>query len=403
MAHTDAILVFCAILAVRAAAQASSPAAAPPSSPAAAANASEDAPPKQEVEQAAVRNATKAAVRAAEAASIANKVADHTVNVVRETQFSLDKSRRAVHDARATTEGLSRRQKELLKNAEAKLRDATRRAEYGKLEQAKYLKAVGHLRYSIEEETRLRRLERTLQSSAIRSTNFSGSGNVDMDSMTTEIAVLRKELAEKRRLEAERKVQYIDDQGTNETSDDRSVEQLDADLKSLEAMLRRMKGDGYSASALTRDELKAEIERLREMIRRLEAKQMIPAEYGSLETNLPKREVKAPPQANLKYDIPEKVKMAPLGIRELGGKTPRPATAWWRPASAKVRYLPGGPDWDSVRTGYVAKVRESEKYVVPKAPCDVVRAHTIPPCGAKDGVSFEQARVSAPSGSKFLG
>merc|ERR1719253_855042 len=55
------------------------------------------------------------------------------MHITKHAQKSLHHALGALHDARVETEGLSQKQKESLKKAESRLREATKKADYGKL------------------------------------------------------------------------------------------------------------------------------------------------------------------------------------------------------------------------------------------------------------------------------
>jgi len=79
-------------------------------------------------------NAKEAADVAKQAAVVANNVAEHSVKVTTHAKTALKHALGALHDARVDSEGLDKSQKSSLKKAEAKLREATKTAEYGKLQ-----------------------------------------------------------------------------------------------------------------------------------------------------------------------------------------------------------------------------------------------------------------------------
>lgn len=104
----------------------------------------DDAEPNEEADssQAATdaMNAHKAAKMAKEAAKVAKKVATHSVQMSEHAKSALKKAHDAVNKARVETEGLSSDQKESLKKAEQRLKEATKAAEYGQVTNAKYVK-----------------------------------------------------------------------------------------------------------------------------------------------------------------------------------------------------------------------------------------------------------------------
>jgi len=291
------------------------PAAAQPSSPVA-----------EDVIQEAARTAGKAVTQAKEAAVMANHVATQSVQEVVKTQEALSRARGAVRDAQSETAGLSSEQRHLLRKAEQKLRDATMSAEYGKLQQAKYLKAQGRIKHSITKNYHLQKLETKLEASAEKNKDRKVVLKDEMSQLRADLEALRQRLEEKRKIEEKGGVQYFDGQGTPDTSDDKSLLQLEEEVQDLEGMLNELQASGSSADTSSRDELKAEIERLREAIERLEAREVPPPQarimVGELETQIPR---KKPPQrdmGNVRYEVPIRKEMAPLPIRSLSDEDP---------------------------------------------------------------------------------
>merc|ERR1711865_653546 len=86
-------------------------------------------------------NAHKAADTAKQAAKVATKVAKHSIKITEHAKSALKNAHDALHRARVDTEGLSSDQKQSLKIAEKKLKEATKDAEYGQVKDAKYTKA----------------------------------------------------------------------------------------------------------------------------------------------------------------------------------------------------------------------------------------------------------------------
>merc|ERR1719353_1780640 len=72
---------------------------------------------------------------------MAHTIATKSIHLADNAKVSLEKARDAVHQARTQSAGLSDDQKHSLKKAEAKLKEATKKAEYGQLKNAKYVKA----------------------------------------------------------------------------------------------------------------------------------------------------------------------------------------------------------------------------------------------------------------------
>jgi len=210
-----------------------------------------------------------AALSARAAANEANDVAVKSIGVTEHAQSSLKVARNALRDARASSGGLSTNQKTLLKDAESQLREATLSAEYGKLQQAKWMTAKGH--YVKSSETSLKRLEDTLYS---RSTKYTKS-DAELEALRAEIERLRSELDSKT---LESQVKYVDRAGSVSTTDDKSDADLRRELAELEQMISELEAAEASSAkgsgGLSHDEMKAETMRLQESIERLEAQRM---------------------------------------------------------------------------------------------------------------------------------
>jgi len=166
-------------------------------------------------------SAKEAAEVANKAAAVANKVAKHSIHITAHAKKALEKAQGALHDARVETEGLNQGQKESLKKAEAKLREATKKADYGKLEK------VDNKKQKMQDRMDKKR-----------------SKKHEVETMREEIKRLRAELKEKG-----------------------GGEEEDKDLKEVEEMLNDPNADEAST-----DELKAETERLRERVDKMEKK-----------------------------------------------------------------------------------------------------------------------------------
>jgi myosin heavy subunit len=195
----------------------------------------------------------KAANVARSAANEANEVAVKSVGVTEHAQSALKVARNALRDARASAGGLSDNQKELLKSAEGELRDATLSAEYGKLQQAKWLKAKGH--FVARKDTTLKKLEDKVQTVSTQ------------ESEKSELESLRVEV---RRLESDLNTRTADTQATY-SSNGKSDADLRNQLKDLQGTIDALETAESQGSTTSHDELKAEIESLKAAIENLEA------------------------------------------------------------------------------------------------------------------------------------
>jgi len=157
--------------------------------------------------------AADSAKAAQKAAQIANKVAKHSKKIIHSSQKALKHALGALHDARVDASGLNKQQKKTLKKAEAHLRKATKKTDYGKLEKLK--------------------------------ANFKDAKLVDERAqMMKDIEDIRKQLKEK-------------------NIADKDIENA---LDELEADLNGSKGP-------VSDESKAELERIRQLVNSMDAKE----------------------------------------------------------------------------------------------------------------------------------
>jgi len=196
-------------------------------------------------------NAHIAAKTAKQAAKVANKVAKHSVQITAHAKDALKNAHNALHAARVNTAGLSNDQKSSLKKAEKKLHDATKDAEYGQIKDAKYTKA------KVENKV-LQKLEKKMDVVKKEKKVVTNAANV-VDN-TDELAAMQKSLDELRK--------QLKAQGLNaDAADDEAIKDLKqqiADMQKAEKL--EDKADGKS-----HDEMKAEVERLRDMIAQMKA------------------------------------------------------------------------------------------------------------------------------------
>jgi len=194
--------------------------------------------------------ARKAAKTAKKAAVYANRVAKHSVKIIGHSKKALKHALGALHDARVDSGKLGKHQKKALKRAEAHLREATKTADYGKLQK--------------------------LQEDLDQSKSVS-----EREQMRREIQELRKTLKEK-------------------NIDDKDIDQA---LNDLETDLAKSKGP-------VNDESKAELERLRQLVDSLDAveSKSIKSEDDNVVSS---SHAKAPPDAD---EIPTPVEEKGLDI-----------------------------------------------------------------------------------------
>jgi hypothetical protein len=218
-------------------------------------------------------DAKEAAETAKQAAVVANNVAEHSVKVTHHAKKALKHALGALHDARVESKGLDKSQKDSLKKAEARLREATKNAEYGKLKKVKDADDIKKEKMQTELDKK-------------------GKKTTELEQMRQDVKELRKRLKEKG-----------------------GDEQTDKELKELESDLEKLEKGGKTDSAAN-DELKAEISRLREQIDKLEDAE------GNVDYEVPKAKkdrVHELPQKKEDGELMRDVKMQPLE----GGKAQR--------------------------------------------------------------------------------
>merc|ERR1719247_992114 len=96
----------------------------------------------------------------------------------------------ALHAARVDSAGLSSSQKHELKQAEAKLKEATKSAEFGEVKNAKYVKAE-------VENKKLQKMEKKMENLKKKDSSKKKKQDDELEAMRKEIEELRKELKKK--------------------------------------------------------------------------------------------------------------------------------------------------------------------------------------------------------------
>jgi len=196
------------------------------------------------------KQAKKAAKVAKEAAIVANRVAEHSVKITGHAKKALKHALGALHDARVETEGLKDHQKKSLKKAEAHLREATKKAEYGELKRYKG--------GTMEEKMASGELQKQKMQDDLDDAKKSKGRRTEREAMVEESKELRRRLKEKN---ADRK------------DLDKEFDKLDADLS------KKNKGEKGASD----DELKARLEKMREEVEKEEEKSLtkgLPKEKG---------------------------------------------------------------------------------------------------------------------------
>jgi DNA repair exonuclease SbcCD ATPase subunit len=201
-----------------------------------------------------------------------------------------------LHKARVDSAGLSKSQKHGLKTAEAKLKEATKSAEFGEVKNAKYVKAE-------VENKKLQKMEKKMDK--IKKDSSKKKPNGELEAMRKEIEELRKELKEKE---------------GDKTEDDALLQELADQIKKME---EEDKKDDHKTKQ-SHDELKSEIERLRSEIKSMED------DKGSVTYSIPKQEqeqkdkkaeIKAPaPKLEKEEEEEQDVEKYDVRMKPLSGK-----------------------------------------------------------------------------------
>jgi hypothetical protein len=171
----------------------------------------------------AAHHAQEAARTARQAAGVANEVAEHSIKITGHAKTALKHALGALHDARVDSNGLDKDQKHSLKKAEAHLREATKTAEYGKLKK------------------------------------FKDEADLQKDKMQAKLD--KSETAANEKDELRQQVQELREKLKGKKHD----KDLAKALEDLEAEIEESDGSNN-------DEIKAELERLREVVDRLPPK-----------------------------------------------------------------------------------------------------------------------------------
>jgi len=231
--------------------------------------------------QTQAKNAREAAASAKQSAHVANQVAAHSIDITEHAQAALKHAKKAIHGARVDTSGLSADQKESLRKAEEKLKAATQSADYGTFKNAKYAAGLGlngttATDSQVTGDARMRSKLGKLQDKL--DTSEGAAAEEDVDSMRAQLRSLREGLAAKRLEETQGKkdgTEVVYDMGTATTEDDVSAEQMEQQLRDLEELVERKDKEGWKAVAgePTKDEVKAEMERLRIGIAKLKGQE----------------------------------------------------------------------------------------------------------------------------------
>jgi len=214
-------------------------------------------------------NAHNAANSAGEAAKVATKVAAHSIDINMHAQSALNKAQNVLKEARAGAGGLAVDQKELLKRAEINLAHATDSVTYnvGSVTYSKVGSSL-HADSATERaqlEDRLSKLQQQLDR----------KHQIDVKHQPVEVLRSENELAamelEIRGLQAD-----LDEQLEKDTAmrRDAEVQATQQELTELEAMVKEVEvaEATHQVKVSEHDELKIELEKLRETIQQMQGK-----------------------------------------------------------------------------------------------------------------------------------
>lgn len=228
-------------------------------------------------------NAHNAANSASEAAKVASKVATHSVDINSHAQSALNKAKNVLQDARAGAGDLSVDQKELLKRAEINLAHATDSVSYNK-RGAKYTNAESMSSFADREslENRLSKLQQQLDKK---------NNKIDIKHQSVEVLRSENELAA-----IEIEIRGLQDELNRKLETDTAmrrdveVQATQQELSELEAMVREVEiaEAKHQVKVSEHDELKIELEKLRERIEKLTQQRSV-RETGTLVYEVPGR------------------------------------------------------------------------------------------------------------------
>merc|ERR1719272_693498 len=200
------------------------------------------------------KNAHRAAATAKEAAKVATNVAHHSIKITEHAKSALGNAQEALNRARVETEGLSKGQKKSLKEAERQLKEATKDAEYGVVKDASYVKAevankpLKKLVKKMDEEKKKQK-----KAKAVAKAEGKPEAAAPLVDNSSELAAMHKELEALRK---QLKAMQGDD------ADDKTIKDLE---KQIDDMAKAEKKED-KVDSKSHDEMKAEIEKLRQQL-----------------------------------------------------------------------------------------------------------------------------------------
>jgi len=209
------------------------------------------------------KNAHRAAATAKEAATVATKVAHHSIKITEHAKKSLGNAQSALNRARVETSGLSNAQKKSLKEAERQLKEATKDAEYGVVKDASYVKAevankpLKKLVKKMDEEKKKQK-KKQKKEKAEEKAGAKPAAAAPLVDNSSELAAMHKELEALRK---QLKAMQGDD------ADDQTIKDLE---KQIDDMAKAEKKED-KVDSKSHDEMKAEIEKLRQQLEAAQA------------------------------------------------------------------------------------------------------------------------------------
>jgi regulator of replication initiation timing len=278
-------------------------------------------------------NAHNAANSAGEAANVATKVATHSVDINTHAQSALKKAQNVLKEARAGAGGLSVDQKELLKRAEVNLARATKTVTYN----------VGAVKYvnskSVASPESVSQNDATAERAQLEYKLSKLQQQLDTKHQPVEVLQSENELAAME-LEIHGLREQLDAQAAKSAAmrRDAEVQATQQELSELEAMIKELEvaEAKHQVKVNEHDEMKIELEKLRERVAQMENK------------------ASAPDTGTLVYEVPPK-KQLPLRTVETGDDSAVAASAEADDESPQGVAVDGPPEDEAESTPVAEK------------------------------------------------
>lgn len=234
-------------------------------------------------------NAHRAAKSARVAADVAEKVAAHTVNISVSAKAALQHAQNALHLARVKSNDLSKDQSDSLKKQETQVKKVTERLE------STYVHHNVQNEDSVERQRLVSHMKKIKQRNHKAAESDLAQMRADLRQMQGELRVLREQAGSSQQWNLEIEIRELEDM-----------------LKQLEAEEAKRPLEDRPKS---HDELKVEVERLREAVNKLKRKQNV-QQINRIEVNMPPSEPVQTDDGSVKYETSEigdeRMAMSPL-------------------------------------------------------------------------------------------